>query len=963
MQAERDHLVRFVFPKLRQELLPRRFHLVDVDLRWGVTSEQDALEVCGEIIDECRPRFLCLLGGRYGWVPPGKSHSITAAEVYYAVLDRTGKDRGFAYFYFRDDAATAAMVESIPGEFHEPQGSENQKKLSELKQAVAAGGFNLVTYMARWDTTSSRLTDLKQFGDRVYADLLGSVDAEFGKGAAKAGDEFAEENAAIEAFVEERSERFVLGSREPLLNQLLAHAGSTDGNGYVCLTGAPGCGKSTLLAYLSQHPVLKDQSVTLLIRHFVGASPGSTDVRRTLRRLCREIKAGCPDITADIPNELQEIRTAFPTFLQQVCVKKRVVILLDAVDQFDSALHSSMLNWLPGQLPANARVIVSALEGPVLEEMRSRPGKMREIELQPLTASDGEAIIDQFLKRYRKRFEPDQRAALLAKTDARMPLYLLVALEELRTLGTYEEIMRRITELPPTTHALFIWILDRLENDDGFRDASGRRVGRELVRRFASLLGASRFGLSQRELADLLDSGDAQGNVAALLHLVRPYLMRRGELLDFYHGQFRAAATESGLRMGDQRQAAHQQLAEYFGAKMLSSRTITCVPWHLDQAHDWERLRDCLSNLSLGYFESLFSDPVGRYELLTYWQALATKYDIASTYKEALATYQQEVPPGWDMSDLAAAVGEFLQVAGEWDAAERMISEARRGGPVSQDTAQQVDVLRRSAVLQWKKGNLSEAENLLRQALALAEPLRRTDDLETAATLTCLGEVLREKGDLENAKKIQSQALAFFEKRLGVGHPNTITSLTHLGFVCFDMRDLDAAETHLRRALELDERIYGVDHAHTSNILNGLAVVSKARHDLSGAVALCQRALLARERAIGPTHPELFPLLFTLGRSLFELGDYGAAEPVLTRAIKIREHSVGLYDDTSAKLLRLLGMTLGHVRKYSDSMEVLGTLLSVHEKLLGRDHPETVLDRQLIDATAALIPGGHGAPS
>jgi hypothetical protein len=40
MQAERDHLVRFVFPRLREQLLARRIHLVDVDLRWGVTSEQ-----------------------------------------------------------------------------------------------------------------------------------------------------------------------------------------------------------------------------------------------------------------------------------------------------------------------------------------------------------------------------------------------------------------------------------------------------------------------------------------------------------------------------------------------------------------------------------------------------------------------------------------------------------------------------------------------------------------------------------------------------------------------------------------------------------------------------------------------------------------------------------------------------------------------------------------------------------
>jgi telomerase protein component 1 len=58
MHAERDHLVRFVFPKLRQELLQRRIHLVDVDLRWGITKEQvdndQALHVYLRQIDEYR---------------------------------------------------------------------------------------------------------------------------------------------------------------------------------------------------------------------------------------------------------------------------------------------------------------------------------------------------------------------------------------------------------------------------------------------------------------------------------------------------------------------------------------------------------------------------------------------------------------------------------------------------------------------------------------------------------------------------------------------------------------------------------------------------------------------------------------------------------------------------------------------------------------------------------------------
>jgi hypothetical protein len=114
MHAERDHLVTVVFPELRERIDQLGLEFFDVDLRWGVTSEQDALSVCREVVDECRPRFLGMLGGRYGWVPPGKTRSITADEVHYGVLDRDLKSRGFAYFYFRDPSATAAMVEVVP---------------------------------------------------------------------------------------------------------------------------------------------------------------------------------------------------------------------------------------------------------------------------------------------------------------------------------------------------------------------------------------------------------------------------------------------------------------------------------------------------------------------------------------------------------------------------------------------------------------------------------------------------------------------------------------------------------------------------------------------------------------------------------------------------------------------------------------------------------------------------------
>ena len=71
MQAERDQLVLFAFPRLREQLFPRCIRLVDVDLRWCITGEQHAMEVGREIIDDCRHRFLRGFAERYSWVLRG----------------------------------------------------------------------------------------------------------------------------------------------------------------------------------------------------------------------------------------------------------------------------------------------------------------------------------------------------------------------------------------------------------------------------------------------------------------------------------------------------------------------------------------------------------------------------------------------------------------------------------------------------------------------------------------------------------------------------------------------------------------------------------------------------------------------------------------------------------------------------------------------------------------------------
>ena len=126
MQAERDHLKHFVFPRVKEELQKNRIRLEIVDLRWGVDTasikqederEATVLKVCLDEIKRCRPFFIGLLGDRCGWVSPEermknatlgqktftshKGKSVTALEIEFGVLANK-EQLNRSMFYFRE---------------------------------------------------------------------------------------------------------------------------------------------------------------------------------------------------------------------------------------------------------------------------------------------------------------------------------------------------------------------------------------------------------------------------------------------------------------------------------------------------------------------------------------------------------------------------------------------------------------------------------------------------------------------------------------------------------------------------------------------------------------------------------------------------------------------------------------------------------------------------------------------
>ncbi len=137
--------------------------------------------------------------------------------------------------------------------------------------------------------------------------------------------------------------------------------------------------------------------------------------------------------------------------------------------------------------------------------------------------------------------------------------------------------------------------------------------------------------------------------------------------------------------------------------------------------------------------------------------------------------------------------------------------------------AQQWEALQKQVVARYKAGDYAGAEQLARQALAVAERAFGPEHPDTATSLNNLAVVLpaqsHQYGEVE---PLLRRALTIREKVLGAEHPDTATSLNNLAGMLRDQDRYGEAEPFLRRALAIDEKVLGAEHPDTVDSLSNL---------------------------------------------------------------------------------------------------------------------------------------------
>ncbi|KYQ91006.1 WD40 repeat-containing protein [Tieghemostelium lacteum] len=654
MHGERDLLVKYVFPELRERCQKRRIHLTEVDLRWGITEEESSknksVELCLEEVDRCRPFFIGLLGQRYGWVPtkdkipldakydwirelPGKyNRSITELEMRYATMN-SAQSSDNCVFYMRDPS----FMKEVPREYRSQFDSEDANasvKLDSLKQFVQQTG-KYSTYKAKWggaiDGTpyAAGLEDLHQ---QLLNDLWERICRVFPLDQ----DEIHDQNDLIkmelnqhQLYADMKCKGFV-GRKDEIscLYKFLEIPRSFSSSkaskmifnktNTLVLSGKPGSGKTSLISYFLNQSIhepvkgLQKQQVPIVIQHFIGSIPSSNDIRKMLLSLCLQLNQKVKlNETIDVDSDYSQLKIMFPQILKKASLKaQKIIVAIDGLDQLDKMNSAHSLDWLPQQVGGQVKLILSVVDGDhtlsVLERRKTPPTQLT---ISPLDQTDRKSLIrnkfNEFSKKLDESSDNNQMLMLLSKTDAFNPLYLVLACEELRYFGSFENLSDKIRNLQSTLPKLFDDILDRLEKDHG----------KEMIGQILGAIAATRQPLYEDDILIMLARKDERSLPTSIwsriYRSIQPLLLtsldQNEKGLEFFHNQLKLVVLKRYHSISESSTRIHKMIASFYQKiadpdsnqswKGKDSVAFSELPYHLTKSKQYIALEQILTNL------------------------------------------------------------------------------------------------------------------------------------------------------------------------------------------------------------------------------------------------------------------------------------------------------------------------------------------------------------------------------
>jgi non-specific serine/threonine protein kinase/serine/threonine-protein kinase len=290
-------------------------------------------------------------------------------------------------------------------------------------------------------------------------------------------------------------------------------------------------------------------------------------------------------------------------------------------------------------------------------------------------------------------------------------------------------------------------------------------------------------------------------------------------------------------------------------------------------------------------------------------------------------------------------LGDSLRALGKKDDAEtqlRATLDAQRAA-LGADAQAAYTTMARLGVVVYLKGDLKQAEALLRES---SDGLRRYGALATAelvGALQYLGSALRDEDKREDALKVEQESLNLARKTYGPDHPTTLSSLDAIGLLYWDLGRLDDAESYLRQSLDASRRVLGPEHPDTLTTQANLGLVFLDRRKYADAEAAFRATADGDRKALGPDHEYTLSAVNNLCAALRLQAKYDEAERYCREALDGRRRTLGEDNPRTLNSLNAVGSLQRSAGHLAEAETTLRDAYERRRKALGPDHADTII--------------------
>ncbi len=913
MGAERDVLVKSVFPRLAAVAAKRDVTVVPLDLRWGITDDMArsgrVIETCLNEIVHSRPFFLGLVGNRYGsclaaeevgknrgllerysWLERDMldGRSITEIEIQYGVL--SNPDEIDAFFYIREGG--------------DPSSCDNPEKLSLLKQSIRDNGRYPVDSYA----------SAEELGAKVEAAFLRVLDSHFPD---EPQTELMRERRSQRAFLRSRLSAYI---RNDEAHDALDRFMAGDDRNFV-ITGPSGMGKSALLAnWLEEH---RGDIGRRTIYHFVGNGGLEGDYRSIARRLCDEVRElyGLPQQSGPQAMDDKKPEEELSRLYAEISGREPLLVVLDGINQLHDEDNAKLLLWLAVPGP-NVKYIFSTLDDDrTMEVFRSRG--YEEYSLQPLSAARRTKLVADYLMLYGKRLTDSQVERIVGDPQSQNTLVLRVLLDELVSFSSHERLDGRIDYYlsADSIDEFFRRVLRRIEDD----------LGEATVRRLLSLITFSQAGLSETELMAL--SGLDSYRWSLFLAHFRGYLTVKGGLLTFSHRYMtQACLTKYAAEEHDTRLL----IAERFAAN------DTPRAWS-ELAYQYYMLNDCprlyRHLLRLDVFDLLYEKD--EYQLGRYWQLLL------DTDEERFTPCEYLNAPGVADASRAEIIDHlslfFIQIVVITELALQLadvllsICIARYG----EDDMHTADAYNTKGYIYLQLKEYTKAIEYLAKSLRLQQSLLGEIHIDTARTIGCIGLAYCYMEEYNNSLEYLNKALSIFQQLNGVECTEVGITYNNIGLVYSGLKDYENALEYYNKALAVLQLKLGIKHLEISTIYDNIGTIYSNLRKKESALEYYTKSIAIRQKLLGETHFDIALSFHNIGVLYSDIGEKEKALEYHIKSLAIRRKLLGEFHLDIARSCDNIGLVYSDLGEKERALEYYTKSLAIRQKLLGESHLET----------------------